>query len=77
MKYVILKTTMAGPDGVHRPDERIKLDDAIADLLIAGGYAVEAPSQNPVARKIEQIKAKSGKRETASRKAPETAVDEE
>ena len=63
MKTIVMKTTMAGPQGVTLAGQVIEVDDQQAEALVAGGYA-QYTSEKPA-----QAKAAASKR-TAGRKGP-------
>lgn len=37
---IVLRTVMAGPDGVHQPGERVSISPERERALVDGGYAV-------------------------------------
>ena len=43
MKTIRMITLAAGPQGVLQPGKVYQVDDALADALVAGRYAVLAP----------------------------------
>ena len=40
---VTMLATAAGPDGVYLSGQSYDLDDALADVLVRGGYAIPQP----------------------------------
>jgi hypothetical protein len=70
MRRIKMRTLMAGPEGPARqPGGIYPVDDALAERLIKGGFAEEAPPESPE----DAPKPESGP-ETASVEGGETAV---
>lgn len=81
-----MKSTAAGPQGVFQADQEVVVSDELGQSFVDGDYAVEVKG-TPLAggHAVEEkamvsatpkatTKKKSGKREKATRKPPETAT---
>lgn len=70
---VRMKTLMAGPDGVRRPDTVHDLPTAEAEALIAGGYAEKVEKTTTPEASSEPRTATRGRGRTAAKAEAEDA----